>query len=121
MSRTLGTDHVVDELYLTFTHTQEIPWMLPGVPPTDKYVEIALVSVVGIRAGKLQHEHIYWDQASVLVQIGLLDPFYIPPSFTPAGPKDMLQIKRLPVLGAESAWKLADPELGESNRLFFNW
>lgn len=96
--------------------------MLPGVPPTDKYVEVALVSVVGVRAGKLQHEHVYWDQASVLVQIGLLDPNYIPPSFTPvAGPKDMPQVKRLPVLGRESARKLADPESGESNRLFFNW
>ena len=57
-----------------FTHDIEIDWMLPGVAPTGKYVEIPLVAIVRFRGDKLYHEHIYWDQASVLVQIGLLDP-----------------------------------------------
>lgn len=73
LSRTIGSNRIVDEMYITFTHDREIPWLLPGVPPTGKKVEIAMVGVVKIRGGKLCHEHLYWDQASVLVQIGLLD------------------------------------------------
>jgi carboxymethylenebutenolidase len=81
----------VDEIIFSFTHTQEMPWMLPGVSPTNARVEIPLVAIVGFRDGKLVSEHIYWDQASVLKQIGLLsDP-------------------RLPVFGAETARKVIDP------------
>jgi hypothetical protein len=68
LSRTVGADRVVDEMYVYFRHTQEIPWMLPGVAPTDKEVEVIVVSVVCIRGGKLYHEHIHWDQATVLVR-----------------------------------------------------
>lgn len=85
ISRTVGSDQLVDEMIFSFTHTEEMPWMLPGVAPTNKRVEIGLVAIVRFRAGKLAHEHIYWDQASVLKQIGLItDP-------------------ALPVLGAETA------------------
>lgn len=91
ISRTLGQDQLVDEIIFSFTHTEEMPWMLPGVPPTHRHVDIPLVVVVGFREGKLAHERIYWDQASVLKQIGLLtDPL-------------------LPVFGAETAQKLLDP------------
>ena len=55
ISRTIGTDRVVDEMHVSFTHTQEIPWMLPGVKPTNKDVEVALVSVVCIRGSMLPH------------------------------------------------------------------
>jgi carboxymethylenebutenolidase len=89
ISRTVGAEQLVDEMIFSFTHTQEMPWMLPGVPPTNRYVEVALVAIVRFRDGKLAHEHIYWDQASVLKQIGLLaDP-------------------GLPVCGAESARKVS--------------
>jgi carboxymethylenebutenolidase len=89
VSRTVGTDQIVDELIFSFTHTKEMPWMLPGVAPTNQHVEVALVAIVRFREGKLSREHIYWDQASVLKQIGLItDP-------------------ALPVCGAESAWKVA--------------
>ena len=88
ISRTVGHDQLVDEMIFSFTHTQEMPWMLPGVAPTNRYVEVALVAIVRFRNGKLAHEHIYWDQASVLKQIGLLD--------TPG----------LPVFGVESALKV---------------
>jgi carboxymethylenebutenolidase len=71
-------DQLVDEMIFSFTHTVEMPWMLPGVAPTHRKVEIPLVVVVHFRDGKLKHEHIYWDQASVLVQIGLLDPVLLP-------------------------------------------
>jgi carboxymethylenebutenolidase len=93
ISRTLGQDQLVDEIIFSFTHTEEMPWMLPGVPPTHRPVEIPLVVVVGFREGKLAHERIYWDQASVLKQIGLL---------TDAS---------LPVFGAETAHKLLDPSM----------
>jgi hypothetical protein len=103
VSRTVGSDRIVDEMVATFTHTCEMPWMLPGVAPTYKDVEIALVSVVCIRGGKLFHEHIYWDQASVLVQIGLLDKAL------------------LPVAGAESARKVLDDRSIPSNGLIKDW
>jgi len=93
VSRTVGEDRVVEELFISFTHTTVIDWLLPGVAPTGRSVEMAVAVVVGFKADKISHEHIYWDQAGVLVQIGLLDP---------AG---------LPVTGAESARKVLDPKL----------
>ena len=74
ISRTIGADRIVDEMLFCFTHDIEIDWMLPGVAPTGKYVEVPLIAIVRFRGDKLYNEHIYWDQASVLVQIGLLDP-----------------------------------------------
>lgn len=93
ISRTIGNERLVDELVFTFTHTVEMDWILPGIPPTGKRVEVPVVVVVQFREGKLAREHIYWDQASVLVQVGLLDA----------------QI--LPVAGAESARKVLDSTL----------
>lgn len=93
ISRTVGATQVVDELLFSFTHTTEIPWMLPGVAPTGRRVEIPLLAVIKFRGNKLYHEHIYWDQASVLVQVGLLDPAL------------------LPVAGVETARKLLDETL----------
>jgi carboxymethylenebutenolidase len=78
ISRTVGEDQLVDEMIFSFTHTQEMPWMLPGIPATNRHVEVALVAIVRFRDGKLAHEHIYWDQASVLKQIGLLTAHGLP-------------------------------------------
>jgi carboxymethylenebutenolidase len=78
VSRTVGKDQLVDEMIFSFTHTIEMPWMLPGVAPTNKRVEVPLVAIVHFRDGKLAHEHIYWDQASVLKQIGLLNDPKLP-------------------------------------------
>ena len=75
---TVGADQIVDELIISFTHTCPIDWMLPNVAPTQKRVEVAFAVIVGFHEGKITHEHIYWDQASVLVQIGLLDPSHLP-------------------------------------------
>ncbi len=102
ISRTIGADRVVDEMLFCFTHDIEIDWMLPGVAPTGKYVEIPLVAIVRFRGDKLYNEHIYWDQASVLVQIGLLDPAV------------------LPVAGVATAKKLVDETL-PSNTLMARW
>jgi len=93
VSRTVGSDQLVDELVISFTHTTVIDWLLPGVPPTGKKVEMAVAVIVGVRNGKISHEHIYWDQAGVLIQVGLLNP------------------ARLPVSGAESARKVLNPKL----------
>jgi carboxymethylenebutenolidase len=93
VSRTIGEDQLVDEMVFKFTHSIRMDWMLPGIPPTGKRVEVPLVAIVRFRDGKLAHEHIYWDQASVLVQIGLLDA------------------AKLPVAGVESARKVLDPTL----------
>ena len=78
ISRTVGASQVVDEMIFSFTHTLEMPWMLPGIAPTGRRVEIPLVAIVHFRDGKLAHEHIYWDQASVLKQIGLLSETTLP-------------------------------------------
>ena len=99
ISRTVDDGQVVDEMIFQFTHTIVMDWMLPGVAPTGKHVEVPLVAIVKFRDGKVAHEHIYWDQDSVLVQIGLLDP------------------AKLPVAGIESARKVLDPKL-PSNQLF---
>src|SRR5438045_8427854 len=78
VSRTIGEDQLVDEMVFKFSHSIRMDWMLPGIPPTGKRVEIPLVAIVRFKDGKLAHEHIYWDQTSVLVQIGLLDPEKLP-------------------------------------------
>ena len=121
LSRTVGTDRVVDEMLCTFRHTCELPWMLPGIPPTDKEVEVVLVSVVCIRGGKLYHEHIHWDQATVLVQIGLLDPKLVPDTFKTAESGREKEVKRLPVVGREGARKVVNETIGESNELIPDW
>jgi carboxymethylenebutenolidase len=99
LSRTYAEERLVDELIISFTHTHTIDWMLPGVAPTGKRVAVAFVVIVGIEGDKVAYEHIHWDQASVLVQIGLLDP------------------TGLPVAGAGAAAKLKNPSLPDP---FFN-
>jgi carboxymethylenebutenolidase len=93
ISRTIGLDRLVEEMVFEFTHTIEMDWMLPGIAPTGKHVKVPLVVIVHFREGKLKHEHIYWDQASVLAQLGLLDT------------------AKLPIAGVESAEKVLDPNL----------
>jgi carboxymethylenebutenolidase len=90
VSRTIGQNRVVDEMIFRFTHTIFMDVSLPGIPPTGKPVEMALVVVAQFDGDKLAHEHLYWDQASVLVQLGLLDP------------------TDLPVVGAEAARSVLD-------------
>lgn len=107
LSRTLTPNRVVDELHLRFKHTHPAPWILPGVAPTGKKVEVLVVSIVALSAGKLAHEHVYWDQASVLVQVGLLDPDVVPAGFDGC--------KRLPVVGKEAARRMLKREKGQAN------
>jgi carboxymethylenebutenolidase len=99
VSRTIGESQVVDELVLSFTHDIEMPQLLPGVPPTGRHVRLAFCVVVGFEDGKVAHEHIYWDQASLLVQVGLLDR------------------TELPVTGPEQAANVLDPRAHPLNEL----
>lgn len=85
ISRTIGEAQIVDETILKFTHTVRMDWILPGIAPTGKVVEVAVIVIVGFNDDKIAYEHVYWDQASVLAQIGLIDA------------------TKLPVFGAESA------------------
>jgi carboxymethylenebutenolidase len=98
ISRTIGQGRVIDELIVSFTHDAEMPAILPGVEPTGRKVELPHVVVMGINDGKVSYEHIYWDQGSLLAQIGMLDP------------------TKLPITGVEQARKLVDPKL-PSNEL----
>jgi carboxymethylenebutenolidase len=90
VSRTIGQSRVVDELILRFTHSMRLDWILPGIAPTGRRVEIPMVAIVQFKGDKVAHEHIYWDQASVLVQVGLLD-------------------RTLPVRGGEIAAQVLSP------------
>lgn len=102
VSRTIGSDRVVDEFVFCATHDREIDWLLPGLAPTRKYFEVPMLAVIRFRGDKLYNEYIYWDQASVLVQIGVLNP------------------EGLPVAGRQTAAKLIDETL-PSNALMPNW
>ena len=99
ISRTYGAQRLVDELIISFTHTTEMDHFLPGVKPTGKYAEVVVVVIVGFEDGKVSYEHIHWDQANLLVQLGLIDP------------------EGLPLTGAGAAAKLRDPSLPDP---FFN-
>jgi len=90
VSRTIGEGRVVDEIIARFTHSIRMDWLLPGIPPTGKRVEFPFVVIVQFEGDKVAHEHLYWDQASVLVQVGLLD-------------------RKLPVRGGEIAAQVQNP------------
>jgi SnoaL-like polyketide cyclase. len=93
VSRTIGRDRLVDEFVIKFTHSLQMDWLLPGVPPTNEPVEVAIVTVIQFQDGKMASERIYYDQASILVQVGLLDP------------------EKFPVAGVEIARKVLDDNL----------
>jgi len=103
ISRTVGNDSIVDEMIIKFTHDRVIDYVLPGIPPTGRQVEIVAVVVAQFRDGKLASEHVYWDQASVLVQIGKLDP---------AG---------LPIAGVEVARRAMDRSLPSNQLMAQEW
>ena len=102
VSRTVGARQIVDEVIFSFTHDRRMEWLLPGVEPTGRKVRFGLVGIVRFRGARICHEHIYWDQATVLAQLGLIDAH------------------KLPVVGAEGADKIIDNGLA-SNRLIRSW
>ncbi|KAI8958327.1 carboxymethylenebutenolidase [Daldinia sp. FL1419] len=119
VSRTIGIDRVVDEFLFQATHDRVITWLIPGIPATGRFISIPFTSVVNIRGDRLYHEHINWDQATLLKQLGLLPeylPFPYPIASEPATPDASFEY-RLPVAGIESARKLADQSSVESNAM----
>ncbi len=90
ISQTIGQHRLVEEAVYRFTHSIVMDWMLPGVPPTGKVVEMAVVGIITFRDGLVASEHLYWDQASVLLQLGLLER------------------GELPIVGAEAARRVLE-------------
>ncbi|CAD6443864.1 9dfc0452-b5ea-4a33-ba6e-1b68379140e2 [Sclerotinia trifoliorum] len=121
VSRTIGVDRVIDEFIFSFTHDRMIDWILPGVPPTHKHARVPFTSVVNVRGDRLYHEHIAWDQATVLRQLGLL-PDYLPFPYPLPGGRLPAKGKRfeyrVPTAGVETAQKLVDESSVVSNGLF---
>jgi carboxymethylenebutenolidase len=93
LSRTVDDERVVSEFIVRFTHSREMPFWLPGIPPTGRRVELPHVVIMGFDGDKVAYEHIYWDHASLLVQVGLLDP------------------SGLPVVGVDQARAMVDPSI----------
>ncbi len=99
-SHTATETSVVEEMTISFTHDAEIPWILPAVEPSGRRVVVPIVAVIGTRNGLVHTEHIYWDQATVLAQMGLVDT------------------SQLPIIGAEQADLLSpSPAPEKFNRL----
>jgi carboxymethylenebutenolidase len=90
ISQVVGKDTLVEEAVYSFTHDQVMDWMIPGVPPTGRRVEVGVVAIVRFEGGKIASEHLYWDHASVLAQVGVIDQ------------------AKMPVKGVESAHRLLD-------------
>ncbi|PGH01457.1 carboxymethylenebutenolidase [Blastomyces parvus] len=122
ISRTVGIDRIVDEFIFSFTHDKMIDWLIPAIPPTNKPVRLPMVSIVNVRGDRLYHEHIWWDQAGLLRQLGLL-PEYLPFPYPladdgavpPPGEGKMLLEYKVPVAGVEAAEKLRESGSVESN------
>lgn len=103
ISRTIGGGRVIDELIVSFTHDRPMPAILPGLEPTGRKVVLPHVVVCGLEGGKVSYEHIYWDQGSALVQLGIIDP------------------SGLPLVGAEAAERLQEPRVHAANNLMPGW
>ncbi|KAL1603941.1 hypothetical protein SLS60_005533 [Paraconiothyrium brasiliense] len=119
VSRTVGIDRVVDEFVFKFTHDRQVDWLLPGIPPTGKYLEIPFTGIIGMRGDRLCHEHIHWDQGTTMRQAGLLPewvkfPHPIEGKEAEAGKRYEV---RVPTTGVETARKLVDEGALESNGL----
>ncbi|KAF3392808.1 hypothetical protein F1880_008513 [Penicillium rolfsii] len=121
VSRTVGIDRVVDEFIFSFTHDKPVDWLIPGIPPTGKTLRIPFNAVVNVRGDRLYHEHITWDQLTVLFQLGLM-PEYLPiPYELPNGPNPRpggtLEY-RVPGTGVQTADKMVDESSVASNEMF---
>ena len=89
LSRSVGQSRLIDEFILRFTHTARMEWFAPGIEATGRRLIVPHVGIISFENGKISSEHIYWDQATVLMQMGLLD-------------------KNLPVIGDTQGDRLLD-------------
>ncbi|KAF2212815.1 hypothetical protein CERZMDRAFT_97314 [Cercospora zeae-maydis SCOH1-5] len=119
ISRSIGIDRVIDEFLFKCTHNKTIDWLVPGIPPTGRWLEIPLVGIVNIRGDRLYHEHISWDQSTVLAQLGLL-PEYLPFPYASEGVAASAGKRlefRVPATGADTARKLRHKDHCQSNEM----
>jgi carboxymethylenebutenolidase len=91
VAQTIADNVLIDESVVSFTHDVAMEWILPGIAPTGRALELAMIAVISFQDGKIASERLYWDQATLLVQLGVIDPA------TPS------------VRGAEAAQLLLDP------------
>ncbi|KAH7392531.1 hypothetical protein BKA66DRAFT_439256 [Pyrenochaeta sp. MPI-SDFR-AT-0127] len=121
ISRSIAIDRIIDEFIFSFTHDRELDWLVPGIPPTGLKVEVPFTAVVNIRGDRLYHEHISWDQGTVLRQLGLL-PEYLPYPYPLQSGKVPAPGKRfeyrVPVAGIDTANKMRDRNSVQSNTMF---
>ena len=54
ISRTVGQDRIVDEFVYRCTHSIPMEWLLPGVPPTGRRLEIAVVVIISFEGARLR-------------------------------------------------------------------
>ena len=73
LSQTFGDNRIAEEMAVRFTHSIDMDWLLPGLRPTHRRAEFVLAAIIEFEAGKVAHEHLYWDQATLLSQMGVLD------------------------------------------------
>ena len=100
LTRTVGQDRLIDEFILRFTHTVQMDWLVPGIRPTGHRVEAPHVGIIAFEDGKIRSEHIYWDQASILLQLAVLKGDF-------------------PILGVDQCDRLLNPN-APANRLIKN-
>jgi carboxymethylenebutenolidase len=70
VSRTGDRWRVVDEELVAFTHDRELPWLVPGLAPTGRRVEVLAISVVTVRRQRIVQHRTLWDHHGLLVQLG---------------------------------------------------
>lgn len=89
VTRSVGQNRIIDEFIVEFTHTVQMDWFAPGIEPTGRRLCVPHVGIITFEGDKMSSEHIYWDQATVLMQLGLLD-------------------EKLPIVGANQGDRLLD-------------
>jgi carboxymethylenebutenolidase len=70
VSRTGDRWRVVDEELVSFTHDRELPWLLPGLAPTGRRVEVLAISLVTVRQQRVAEHRTLWDHHGLLAQLG---------------------------------------------------
>ena len=78
VSLTIGIDRIVEELIYEFTHDIEMQWLAPGIAPTGNFVVLPVTAIIEFERDKIAHEHLYFDQATLLIQLGVLQPSAVP-------------------------------------------
>ncbi|MGH3153531.1 MAG: hypothetical protein ACRDOB_22755 [Streptosporangiaceae bacterium] len=72
ISRTVGRFRLVDETLVRFRHDRPLPWLLPGIEPTYRWAEVTTIVITDFDRLRLRGQHIHWDHATLLTQLGLV-------------------------------------------------